>query len=189
MLYLLPLSQTVELQSALNLDEIVVFQSTLLNTSSDVSYTALNLLNAAGDYLLHISVRPSENVIVFNSRTASGGWGPEERVSFTDAFPDGVKEPTIVVYDRGDSYRIRLGPGGITVNYAKRLSGDIAKLSYTVSGDISAFSNPVVVNTYTLDNVLLLSSPAFLRCVTMHAMEPSDGEHALQGLIGVRGST
>ncbi|THH10822.1 hypothetical protein EW146_g8254 [Bondarzewia mesenterica] len=160
MLYLLSVSKTIDLKPELKADDIVVFKSTERNTSCGLANTSINLHNASGDFLLHISVRPPSNAIVLNSRTVDGGWGDGQRITFKDAFPDGVTEPSIAVYDRGDSFRLRIGD--TTVTYKKDLTGNIAKISYVINTGQSgsAFSSPITVNTLSLDGVLAVLAPS-----------------------------
>jgi len=145
MFYLLPLTQSVNLKRELNADGIVVFQSASLDLDPSKINTAVNLKNE-GDILLHVSIRCGEKVIVFNSKTATGNWGPEERESLENRFvgPD----TTITVYDHGDRYQILFDYHTVHY-YLKRIHKNATSVSYTVNQDkTSPFSDPLGVFAY-----------------------------------------
>ncbi|KAF8538668.1 galectin [Trichophaea hybrida] len=147
MFYLLPLTQTVELRDDFTTDGIIVFQSDKLDlTPSGIDNTSISLLNA-GDCLLVIAVRRNDNTIVFNSKTAEGGWGPEETETLEDKFPG--PNTTITVYDHGDRYQILCDYHTVHY-YTKRIEKNANSISYTINPDLtSPFSNPLAVTTYT----------------------------------------
>ena len=142
----LPLGQTVALPKASKTGGIIIFKSSSWNAwPPGADNTALNILNDQGDYLLHISLRPRSNTLVLNSRSASGGWGSEERESLRDFF----KAPTfeIMVYDHGDRYQLLFS--NETVHYyKKRLGGTNSKIAYGTNNDTSPLSQTLNVSTY-----------------------------------------
>jgi len=147
MFYLLSLTQTCELKDDFTADGIIVFQSDKLDLNSPGNdNTAISLLNS-GDCLLVIAIRRYENAIVFNSKTAEGDWGPEERETLDDKFPG--PNTTITVYDHGDRYQILFDYHTVHY-YTKRITKNANSISYTVNPDQTpSFSDPLAVTTYT----------------------------------------
>ena len=149
--YLLPITESVTLKSEFKAENIIVFQSAKLDltpsTGSGLDNTAVNILDAAGDYLLHISIRRKENAIVLNSKTAGGAWGKEERVTLEGRFVNGLNT-TIAVYDHGDRFQVLIDYNTIHY-YDKRILENGAAVSYTINADqVSPFSDTLAVTTY-----------------------------------------
>ena len=150
--YLLPITKSVTLKSEFKAENIIVFQSAKLDltpsTGSGIDNTAVNILDAAGDYLLHISIRRAQNAIVLNSKTAGGAWGTEERVTLEGRFVDDGLNTTIAVYDHGDRYQVLIDYKTIHY-YNKRILENGSAVSYTINADqVSPFSDTLAVTTY-----------------------------------------
>ncbi|KAF9533284.1 hypothetical protein CPB83DRAFT_758032 [Crepidotus variabilis] len=145
-----PLNQITTLPEPVKVDGILIFRSFDLNMYASLSgkgdYTLLDLLNAGGDVMLHISVRCCQNAIVFNTSTKNTGWGPEEIVELKGHF-EGFNT-TVAIYNHPDMFQIITN--GRTAHYfKKRIQGDVAKLSYfTAEGLPSFFSDPIAVETF-----------------------------------------
>ena len=149
--YLLPITETVTLKSEFKAENIIVFQSAKLDltpsTGSGIDNTAVNILDDAGDYLLHISIRRKENAIVLNSKTAGGAWGKEERVTLEGRFVNGLNT-TIAVYDHGDRFQVLIDYNTIHY-YDKRILENGTAISYAINPDqVSPFSDTLAVTTY-----------------------------------------
>lgn len=149
--YLLPITQTVTLKSQFKAENIIVFQSAKLDltpsTGPGIDNTAVNILDAAGDILLHVSIRRAENAIVFNSLPVNGAWGTEERVTLRGLFGNGLNT-TITIYDHGDRFQILIDYKTVHY-YAKRIQANGTAISYAINpGQISPFSNTLSVTTY-----------------------------------------
>ena len=113
-----------------------------LNGSAQPSY--INFLSAGENVLFHMSFRPQEEngVVVFNSRTKDGRWGPEERVPLEGKFGS---YPIITVYDIGSEYEV-LFDNKIVINYKKRIGEDATALYYGVDSSTGpVFSDPLAV--------------------------------------------
>ncbi|KAF8244381.1 Galectin-3 [Wilcoxina mikolae CBS 423.85] len=152
MFYLLPLTETISLNTDFQADGIIVFQSATLDLNpsqtgtNTIDNTAVNLLHS-GDYLLHVSIRRRENAIVFNSRAANGNWGTEERETLDGRFVG--PNTTITVYDHGDRYQILFDYHTVHY-YNKRIQKNADSISYTINqGQTPPFSNPLAVTTYS----------------------------------------
>jgi hypothetical protein len=154
MFYLLDQDQTCELKQELKADGIVVFQSATLDLTPSATGTGqldntfINL-NVGGDKVLHISIRRPENAVVFNARTATGNWGPEERITLQGSFRGPCT--TITVYDHGDRYQILFDYH--TVHYFnKRIhkNAGVTSVSYGSNPDQTPpFSRTLAMSTYS----------------------------------------
>lgn len=158
MFYLCSLDGKVQLNEPLKTDSLVVFQSASLDlkpsqTGNQIDNSALNLLDQQNNVMLHISIRRTENAIVFNSREHNGNWGKEERVTLKDRFVG--PNVTVTVYDHGDRYQILIDYRTVYY-YNKRIRGDCTTCSYSMNqGQSPVFSNPIAVNTYkTMANMM-----------------------------------
>lgn len=147
MSYLVPVNGAVTLQKAIEPGGIVVFQSASWEWDSSWinDQTSVNML-AGDDHLLHISMRQGQNAIVFNSRTANGAWGIEERKPLQGAFV--TPSASITVCDHGDRYQILFSFQTVHY-YAKRIKANTTHVSYHINpGQTSPFSDLLVVSTY-----------------------------------------
>ena len=149
--YLLPITQTVTLKTPFKAENIIVFQSAKLDltpsTGPGIDNTAVNILDALGDVLLHISIRRKEDAIVLNSRPANGIWGQEERVPLKGLFVD-APNTTITVYDHGDRYQVLIDYKTIYY-FVKRIQKNGTAVLYSINPDqISPFSDTLAVTTY-----------------------------------------
>ena len=103
--YLLPITKSVTLKSEFKAENIIVFQSAKLDltpsTGPGIDNTAVNILDAAGNVLLHVSIHRKEDAIVLNSKPANGPWGTEERVPLKGLFVSDAPNTTITVYSCG----------------------------------------------------------------------------------------
>lgn len=155
MSYLLGLGMPVTLQNAVKTDGLITLQSASWDDHN--ATTAINLFNNNGDRLLQISVRQSENLIVFNSRSANGDWDEEEREALQSSFL--VPNFTITIYDHGDRYQVLFSHH--TVHYfRKRIHGLISSISYGDPGQITPFSQALVVSVYdALEDIALTNDP------------------------------
>ena len=159
MSYLLPLGEVVPLQKAVERGSVVIFQSAFWNPDAAGSddNTSVNLLDQ-GDFLLQIAIRNGENAIVFNTRTANGKWGTEEREPLQGSF---VRPNTsITVYDHGNRFEILFS--GQTVHYYdKRINRNATSVFYKINQQSSPFSDPLVVSTFTsMSELFARNSPA-----------------------------
>ncbi|KAF8630106.1 hypothetical protein AX17_005502 [Amanita inopinata Kibby_2008] len=136
----------VQLAQAFVPEGILVTQSTSNSIKSTTNTIRLYLLNDNDDQILHMSIRPSQNVIVFNSRTASGNFGPEERVAISADF--GSHTPTVTFYDHGDRYQVMIDYKTV-IYYNKRqgLDGPVTRVGYAADGD-SFLSDALGVTLY-----------------------------------------
>jgi hypothetical protein len=147
--YTLPLQGKVQFEKPLTVGSFVVFYSSSLdmlpdvNPKVDIDNTSFNILTADGDYLLHISLRRRENAIVFNSRTASGGWGDEERVVLEGIFDSQQTKAAVAVRIHETSFAIYFD-GKLRKSYNKRIIKDAQGAAYACNSQ-SVFSNPVTV--------------------------------------------
>jgi len=95
--------------------------------------TEINLENKTGDVVLQISIRRSQNAVVFNAQVKQSlldGWGQPESVPLNVINPSpSTSGLTILVCDRGDKYQILFNL--TTVHYfAKRMYGPVSSLTY-----------------------------------------------------------
>lgn len=107
--------------------------------------TSINILSGNGDYLVHISLRRHIRTIVFNSRYAHGGWGPEERVPFAAFFQEGVAT-NLSICNRADSFEISIN-GAHCHTFKKRIILPAKSLAYMKLDDMttSIFGSIVTV--------------------------------------------
>ncbi len=138
---------------------MIVFQSAGWDeqTSRTDDNTSINLMNDAGDCLLHISLRQQQDVIVLNSRIADGNWGPEEceRLKGTFLSPS----YNIAVVDHGDRYELLVSYQTVHY-YAKRLAGLLTHTSYCIKDGqgSSPLSDSLVVSTCNGFHTLALTN-------------------------------
>ncbi|TFK27610.1 hypothetical protein FA15DRAFT_723074 [Coprinopsis marcescibilis] len=144
MFVLLNANQVVKLGQDITNENILLIQSTKLAFTSSQGTTYFNLLSAAENIILHISIRPSQNVIVFNSRTKDGSWGPEERIPLAGQLEG--NNPSITIYDHGDRYQILLDLKTV-LYYNKRIKESGVMLGY-FQDQSSAFGNTLAVEVY-----------------------------------------
>ena len=136
----------VDLVDPITTDGIVIFRSSELNLIPSADHTNINLFGADGSIILCIGTRRVKDVIVLNSRTASGTWLTEQLIQFSGSF-DGQNH-TITVYDHGDRYQV-LTNGTTRIYYDKQLKGDVTAIDYSVfPGETSIFSHNLAVETY-----------------------------------------
>ena len=140
----------VKLVDPIITDGIVIFRSSELNlnpcTDNDNNNTSISLFAADGSIIFHFGIRRAQDVIVLNSRTASGSWLTEQVIKFSGSF-DGQNH-TITVYDHGDRYQV-LTNGKTRIYYNKQIKGDVTGVDYFVdAGQTSIFSNNIAVETY-----------------------------------------
>jgi len=107
--------------------------------------TSLNLLNSAGDYLLHILLRQGENVIVLNSRQANGSWGSEQRIQLRDTFV--ASNFSVSVRHHEDGYELLFSYQPVAY-YKKRIAGVISSVSYLADGSYSLLSEALIVSVF-----------------------------------------
>jgi len=145
--YYLSKGTTVKLQKAVEPGGMVSLQSSSWDwrTTQTGDNTSLNLLNSAGDYLLHISLRQGENAIVLNSRDADGSWGPEERITLRDTFV--ASNFSVSVRHHKDGYELLFSYQPATY-YKKRIAGVISSVSYLVNGSYSPLSESLIVSAF-----------------------------------------
>ena len=137
----------MKLQKAVEPGGMVSFQSSSWDwrTTRTGDNTSLNLLNSAGDYLLHISLRQGDNVIVLNSRYANGSWGSEERIQLRDTFV--ASSFSVSVRHHKDGYELLFSYQPATY-YKKRIAGVISSVSYLVDGSYSPLSDALIVSVF-----------------------------------------
>jgi Galactoside-binding lectin len=85
-------------------ESIAILRSAKLGFAATQNATVVNVETDAGDILLHISLRPKENVVVFNTRVAGGNWAAEERIPLADRFKNA--NPSITIYNHGDRFQV-----------------------------------------------------------------------------------
>ena len=137
----------MNLQKAVEPGGMVSFQSSSWDwrTTQTGDNTSINLLNSAGDYLLHISLRQGDNVIVLNSRYANDSWGSEERIQLRDTFV--ASNFSISVLHEKDGYELLFSYQPVTY-YKKRIYGVISGVSYLVDGSYSPLSEALIVSAF-----------------------------------------
>ncbi|PFH45856.1 hypothetical protein AMATHDRAFT_8572 [Amanita thiersii Skay4041] len=146
MFSIVPLGSQVDLHHPLKAEGIVVLQSTKNNISTTTETIRMLLLSSQDDQILHVSVRPSQNVIVFNSRTHNGNFGPEERVTIDHKIKS--NSPTFTFYDHGDRFQVMIDYKTV-IYYKKRegLTGPVTKIGYNADGT-SFLSDALGVTQY-----------------------------------------
>jgi hypothetical protein len=149
--YLLPIHETIRLEAQFKAGGVLIFQSAGLHMDSCLSRKGgvrvwINILDASNNYLLHFSIRPSEDSILFNHFIANNHWGREQRVSMKGLFKE--PNPTIVIYDSGDRYQLMVDY--ITFAYfEKRIKEDGVAVAYGKDMDQFLFSNTLAMTAYT----------------------------------------
>nr|AAB06178.1 galactose binding lectin [Coprinopsis cinerea] len=141
MLYHLFVNNQVKLQNDFKPESVAAIRSSAFNSKGGT--TVFNFLSAGENILLHISIRPGENVIVFNSRLKNGAWGPEERIPYAEKFRP--PNPSITVIDHGDKFQIRFDYG-TSIYYNKRIKENATAIAY--NAESSLFSSPVTVDVH-----------------------------------------
>lgn len=165
---LLPLNDSVQLQRPVEPGGIVVIQSDSWDPDVSISgdNTRINFLNNNGDYLLHVSLRQGTNDIVFNTRTASGEWGSEDRLSLRGTFVTPCFN--IAIWDQGDRYGIFFGYQ-LFHSFNKRLFGLISSVSY-YTNSTSPLSKALAVSTLdAMEDMALTNS---LACSDVRPLAP-----------------
>ncbi|KAH6911549.1 galectin-2 [Coprinopsis sp. MPI-PUGE-AT-0042] len=146
MLYHLPANGKVQLESAFKAESIAIIRSSKLAFNPSQGAAIFNFDSEDHDTVLHISIRPRDHVVVFNSRVRDGTWGPEERITFDARFKD--VNPTITVYDHGDRFQILFDYTTVKY-YNKRNEKDVAAIVYGVDETRGlAFSEMLTVDVY-----------------------------------------
>lgn len=69
------------------------------------SVISINLKSNEGHVLLHISLRVSQNILVFNSREVNGNWGEEQREGLRNPFV--APNFSVSIGDHGDRYELQ----------------------------------------------------------------------------------
>ncbi|TFK27604.1 hypothetical protein FA15DRAFT_666281 [Coprinopsis marcescibilis] len=146
MFILLTANQVSQLGQDFTNENILLVQSPKITLTDTQAWTDFNLLSASENVLLLISIRPKDNTIVFNSRTAGGPWGPEERVPLAGQLEGNT--PSIAIYDHGDRYQILLNLKTV-LYYNKRLleSGVAFGYDQDETSDV-AFGNTLALDVY-----------------------------------------
>ncbi|TFK27608.1 hypothetical protein FA15DRAFT_653495 [Coprinopsis marcescibilis] len=144
--YLLKARDSTKLADEFKAEWIALLQAPKLDISKPHGFSSINFMSASQNILLHMSFRPGINVIVFNSKTKDGAWGPEERISFMGRFG---MNPIIGVYDHGDRYQV-LFDNETVIYYNKRIHETATMLQYNVdAGKTAVFGEALGVNTYS----------------------------------------
>ena len=86
--YLLPIHETIRLETQFKADGVLIFQSASLNMDSCVSRNTegvwINILDASNNSILHMSIRRGQGTIAFNHLIASNNqWGWEHTITET----------------------------------------------------------------------------------------------------------
>lgn len=171
--YYLAKGTMVKLQKAVEPGGMLCFQSSSWDwrTAQKGDSTDLGLLNDAGDHLLNISLRQGDNVIILNSRYASGSWGAEEKIRLRDSFV--ASNFSISVCHRGDRYEI-LFSYQPAIYYTKRIDGVISGVSYTVNGTYSPLSEELIVSAFdTMEQLARTNHLANCETPGCHYAEPN----------------
>jgi hypothetical protein len=159
MSYFLYKGAMVTLRKPVETGGMVAFQSSSWDWRTDQQgdNTSLNLLNSNGDYLLHISLRQGQNVIILNSRYADGEWGQEEQLQLRDSFM--APNFSISVIDNGGRFELLFSYQRVT-SYNKRIVGVVSSVSYRVNDNqtYSPLSDSLVVSTFDAVEQLALSN-------------------------------
>ncbi|KAE8363174.1 hypothetical protein BDV27DRAFT_159078 [Aspergillus caelatus] len=108
-----PPKATLELRNSLcfrqqlGTDSVIIVKSALVDLTppspSESDMTQLSITNGLGDIVFHISIRRTQCAIIFNTKPASGQWGPEVEVQLERHFR-GQDEATILIHDQGEGY-------------------------------------------------------------------------------------
>ncbi|KAI5782024.1 galectin [Peziza echinospora] len=151
--YILCLGSTIPIKPEFKKDNLIYFNSATLDLNptktgtNTIDNSAVNLISSKNDTLLHISIRRTENAVVFNTKPNNAGWGTEERIVLKGTFTKG-NNATITVYDHGDRYQI-LFDGKTVHYYKKRIEDNATQVSYTINKDVAqVFSRELGVTTF-----------------------------------------
>lgn len=134
-------------------DAVVLIDSTSLNLTpaktkgiDNTQFYFTDGKNGSGNVLFLLSIRRSENAIVFNTKI-DNNWGKEARVSLEGRFR--AKEPSILVHDQGDGYEVFIDWKHV-IYFEKRAKDKVAvSISYTVNdGQKSVWSAGLNVKVY-----------------------------------------
>lgn len=155
---LLAVGETVALQRAIEPGGIVAFYSATCNTDPSNGISVIDLLDDSENILLHMSLRPKDNVIVFNSRLKGAAWGEGETAQFQGAFiPPSFN---VTIYDHGDQYQILFSYQTIHY-YKKKINGIVSNVTYYVQQDPPIFADVMVLATYkSLEELVLKNKHA-----------------------------
>ena len=150
--YLLPITESVTLNSEFKAENIIVFQSAKLdlgpNTGTGFDNTHVDINSADGDVLLTVAIRRAANAIILNSKPVDGSWGTEEKVTLEGRFVSDGLNTTITVYDHGDRFQVLIDYN--TIHYfVKRIEKNGTAVSYGIHPNSSSpFSDTLAVTTY-----------------------------------------
>lgn len=153
--YILQAGAIVYFRKKFTSDGIIILRSSTIDLFNSEN-TDINLHNASGQVVLHISLRRDENVIVFNTYR-DNHWEVEERVGFEGNFTseDGHIElsPSITICDHEDRFQVMINYR--TIHYfKKRFLDNAAAVSYN-SSHKPLFSDILDVDVYpSLANLL-----------------------------------
>ncbi|GAW15295.1 hypothetical protein ANO14919_047040 [Xylariales sp. No.14919] len=173
---LLAAGQTITLQRAIEPGGIVAFYSATCNTEPSNGVSAINLVDNSGNILLHISLRPQEDVIVFNSQAKGGNWGSEERQNLRETLI--LPSFNIKICDHGDQYQILFSYQTIHY-YKKRINGIVSSVAYNVQQDPSIFADVLVVASYdSLEDLVLANEHATSEARPIPLLEREEFEAA-----------
>ncbi|KAJ3486157.1 hypothetical protein NLI96_g4446 [Meripilus lineatus] len=143
------IGDTRALSPALANDQFVYFISSTTSLTPDTSTggdnTSLNLLSIDGDYLLHVSFRRVSNTIVFNARTATGGWGAEEVIPSKGFFQES-QPVSVVVQTKTQAFDVYID-GVLRHTFKKRINKAVTAVRYQRNNNMSTqiFANTINV--------------------------------------------
>jgi hypothetical protein len=105
----LELGHSLPFKQQLGRDSVIIVKSPMVDltlpSARGSDMTQLSITNMDGDVVFHISIRRTQGVIIFNTKPASGQWGPEVKVSLERRFKE-KDEATILIHDEGEGYEI-----------------------------------------------------------------------------------
>ncbi|CAG8909691.1 unnamed protein product [Penicillium egyptiacum] len=149
----LKVNSSLPFKKVLKPDGVVIIDSTSLNLTpaktSGIDNTQINLnegKNGDGDILFLLSVRRSENQIVFNTKI-NNSFGKEVRIPLEKRFKGTT--PSILIHDQDDGYEVFID-WKHALYFPKRAAGKVAQsVSYTVnSGQTPVWSSNLKVKVY-----------------------------------------
>jgi Galactoside-binding lectin len=148
--YILRVGAIVYFRKKITSDSIIVLRSSTVDLFNG-GRTNINLLNASGQFILHIAFRRDENVIVFNTYRGNV-WEAEERISFEGHFTseDGHIQlsPSITICDQDDRFQVMINYR--TIHYfKKRFLDNAAAISYNC--DIAGSSHKLFSDNLDVD--------------------------------------
>ncbi|PVF99325.1 hypothetical protein CPB86DRAFT_814094 [Serendipita vermifera] len=146
MFNLIPLTETVALKSELKKDGIVIFQSSKLDLNPSPTGK-----KKRRRHCLKLDQWDGYTPLYLNKQ-----WGKLETISLHGLFKN--NNPTIMVYGHGNSFQILIDYHTVKY-YTKRSPKTVTSLSYIINPEqVSPFSNPIAVNTYSSMAKLLATS-------------------------------